>query len=291
MLCLRVAKEKRTSDPFLVLVMSNEILTLEYHHGVAKSEFFRNFNQDGGNFYDLLYIEGESSYNMKSGCHNETGIDNELIYVGCCKAGTTGCDTGAVILEHSLRLLATGLNGFFRNATFTRIDTSWMHVCNELEYEHIYIGCEPGTDHPGTIFRGRASHGLNLVLGLLLVISVILNVYCLYKSHKKRALRSRRCSRCNPDDDGEERNPGDVEEERIELQNMGNGVAHQAASATTPHRGEPPLTPVPETAVEMSAEEIHKATVDEANMTAVDEDQLLYDERGVNHGNEVRLSL
>ena len=70
-------------------------------------------------------------------------------------------------------------------------------------------------------------------------------------------------------------------------------LSHQAAAAATPQRGEPEKNPgQPETTVEMTDEEIHKATVDEANMTVVDEDQLLYDERGVNHGNdEVRLSL
>merc|ERR1711879_294434 len=41
--------------------------------------------------------------------------------------------------------------------------------------------------------------------------------------------------------------------------------------------GQPPLTPVPETTVKMTEEEILKATVDEANMTVADEDQLLYD--------------
>ena len=60
------------------------------------------------------------------------------------------------------------------------------------------------------------------------------------------------------------------------------GIRAAAAAAATPHRGEPeknpepPLTPVPETTVEMTEEEIHTATVDEANMTVDDEDHLLY---------------
>ena len=61
----------------------------------------------------------------------------------------------------------------------------------------------------------------------------------------------------------------------------GRGGSHYAAAAA-PQRGEPEknplLSPVPETRVEMTEEEIHKATVDEANMTVDDEDQLLYDD-------------
>ena len=64
------------------------------------------------------------------------------------------------------------------------------------------------------------------------------------------------------------------------------GGSHAAAAASaTQRRGEPEknpgqslLSPVPEATVEMTEEEIHKATVDEANMTVDDEDHLLYDD-------------
>merc|ERR1711884_630781 len=138
----------------------------------------------------------------------------------------------------------------------------------------MFIGCKSDEVREGHMPGSRAGNELAVVLGILLVASLIFNIYM--------CIRER--SRSRPSSN---RNPGDVEEESVPLPIMSNGVAPQAAAAATPHRGEPEKNPgQPETTVEMTDEQIQKATVDEANMTVVDEDQLLYDERGVNHGNE-----
>ena len=149
-------------------------------------------------FEEVDWIEffREDHYNftfgqdLKENCRWSKSPDHHpRVYIGCCREGTRICRErrGLITLEHSVSVPSYG---FFDNDT-KRIDNTDLVLChNDVERHKMYVGCSPRGG-------GTAAHPLAVVLGMLLVISFIVNVLQCLKARKARKSRSEPTTQCD----------------------------------------------------------------------------------------------
>ena len=126
----------------------------------------------------------------------------------------------------------------FNNLTESGFSSAGMRSdCNQEGWK-VYVGCTPGSQHEGNIDPGStASSTLPIVLGLILLISLIVNVFQFVKANKKKPEggSAKDADTCEgdplatgtnvPADECVSINNCEDDQEGTELRSIGNGAA------------------------------------------------------------------
>lgn len=199
---------------------SESLPTLVYNVLVERANFFAN-----GNSY-IFSRNDATDRGMAAHCHYDaTGNNNTHVYVGCCGGtGSTNCGENSVVeLEYmkAHKSIAFFSEWHSSNLSNIHISDGLRADCNQQGWK-VYIGCTPGSQHPGNI----AGNPVIVVLGMILLISLIVNIFQFVRANKKKQKRgsAKEADTCEGDPLATGTNANAPAEKYVTVNNDGEGM-------------------------------------------------------------------